>query len=150
VTTTAPVTTVPGPTTTTVPPTTTTTLPCNLGAFTITTASTGKTYLNKSGTMSESPVLNLAVNGVCALVATVQSVLQGATTADPGAPYTLVGLPAGGQWAVTVAANGQPGWQVGIHNLTVRLAGAPTSVAHGLLVCGWTPPGQRSSSATVC
>jgi hypothetical protein len=133
------------------PVTTTTTVPtCLLGAFTITTATVGKTYLAKSGTMSENLVLSLSVNGLCALVTTVASVLHGTVTADPGAPYQLLGPVAGGQWSTTVASSGQAGWAVGIHDMTVRLSGTATLVTHGLLICTWMPPGQRSASSNAC
>jgi hypothetical protein len=135
---------------TTVPSTTTTTLPCNLGGFTVTTGVTGKTYLDNKGVMTENLGLNLAVNGSCASVATVQAVLHGTTTADPGSPFTLAGPSGGGQWSVTIGSNGQSNWTVGIHDLSIVLGGRPTSVSAGLLICDWTPPGQRSSSSTVC
>ena len=130
--------------------TTSTTLACNLGAFTITTSSTGKTYLDKSGNMTENVVLNLAVNGACLWAATVVSYLHGTATSDPGAPYALTGLPIGGQWSVTVGSSGQGNWSVGTHDLTVLLGGRTTSISHGLLICAWKPPGQRSALATVC
>jgi len=71
-------------------------------------------------------------------------------TADPGAPYQLLGPPAGGQWSTTVASSGQAGWAVGIHDMTVRLSGTATLVTHGLLICTWMPPGQRSASSNAC
>jgi hypothetical protein len=99
--------------------------------------------------MSENFVLGLAV-GPCLWVVTVQSVLHGTSTADPSSPYLLSGPITGGQWSDTVAASGQAGWSVGIHDMTVVIGGTSSSVTHGLLVCGWTPPGQRSSSSTDC
>ncbi len=137
-------------TTTSSSTTTSTTLACNLGAFTITTSSTGKTYLDKSGNMTENVVLNLAVNGGCLWAATVVSVLHGTATSDPGAPYALTGPPAGGQWSATIGSLGQANWSVGTHDMTVLLAGRTTSISHGLLICAWKPPGQHSPLATVC
>jgi prepilin-type N-terminal cleavage/methylation domain-containing protein len=142
--------TLPPVTTTTVPPTTTTTVPCTLGAFTITTSTTGKTYLNKSGTMSENVILNLTVNAPCPWLASVVSVLHGTLTADPASPYVLFGLPTGGQWSATISSSGQSGWSVGTHDMTIVLVGRTTAVSHGLLICAWKPPGQRSASSTTC
>jgi Tfp pilus assembly protein PilV len=145
---TAATTTMPG---TTIPATTTTTVACNLGAFTITTATTGKTYLAKTtGQMSENIVLNLAVNGACPWPVTVSSVLHGTTTADPGAPYVLAGPPTGGQWVATVVTIGQANWSVGTHDMTVLMTGTITPVSHGLLVCAYKPKGQRSPLSTAC
>jgi hypothetical protein len=28
--------------------------------------------------------------------------------------------------------------------------GRTTAVSHGLLICAWKPPGQRSASSTTC
>ncbi len=139
-------------TTTTVPGTTTTTAvpTCLLGGFSVTTSLSGKTYLDKQGNMTENVGLSLSVNGLCSLLATVVSVLHGTVTVDPGAPYLLVGLSTGGLWSSTIAASGQAGWTVGTHDMTVLLSGSATLVTHGLLVCAWTPPGQRSSSANAC
>jgi hypothetical protein len=137
-------------TSTTVPTTTTTTLPCTFGAFTITTSTTGKTYLDKAGKMSENVILNLTVNGACQWPASVASVLHGTLTADPASPYALAGPAAGGQWSAVISSSGQNGWSVGTHDMTVFLAGQATSVTHGLLICAWKAPGQRSSSSTTC
>ncbi len=148
--TTIPPTTLPTTTTTTLPTTTTTTVACTLGAFTITTSTTGKTYLNKNGTMSENVILNLTVNGACPWLATVVSVLHGTLTSDPASPYLLVGPATGGQWSATVSSSNQAGWSVGTHDMTIILRGTATSVTHGLLICAWKAPGQRSSSSTTC
>jgi prepilin-type N-terminal cleavage/methylation domain-containing protein len=140
----------PPPTTTTVPTTTTTIAMCNLGAFTITTSTTGKTYLTKGGAMTENIALNLSVNGTCVWVVVASSVLHGTSTVDPNAPYVFVGAPIGGQWSATILSSGQTNWSVGIHDMSILLSGRATTVTHGLLICAWTPPGQRSSSANVC
>jgi hypothetical protein len=125
-------------------------LACSLGGFTITSQTTGKTYLDKSGAMTENIILNLSVNGYCPWAATVVSFLHGTLTADPGSPYVLAGLPTGGQWSATVASSGHSNWSVGTHDMTILVAGTPTSVSHGLLICAWKPPGQRSSLSTTC
>ncbi len=147
--TTLPATTLP-PTTTTVPATTTTIPMCNLGAFTITTSTSGKTYLTKGGAMTENIALNLSVNGTCVWVVVASSVLHGTSTLDPNAPYVFVGAPIGGQWSATIVSSGQTNWSVGIHDMNILLSGHATTVTHGLLICAWSPPGQRSSSANVC
>jgi outer membrane protein assembly factor BamB len=133
-----------------VPATTTTTLACSLGAFTISTAITGKTYLhNGSGKMTENVVLNLAINGSCLAGVTVNSVLHGTVTADPDSPpYPLSGPAGGGQWSYTIGSDGQSGWSVGTHDMTVYLAGRATAVSHGLLICAAT--GSPSNLATTC
>jgi Tfp pilus assembly protein PilV len=143
-------TTVPGTTTSsTVPATTTTTLPCSLGAFTITTSVTGKTYLhNGNGNMTENVVLNLAITGSCFLSVTVNSVLHGTMASDPGSPYSLSGPSGGGQWSYTIPSSGQAGWSVGTHDLTVLIGGSATSVTHGLLVCAYTK--NPSALSTTC
>ena len=141
---------VPPPTTTTVPTTTTTIAMCNLGAFTITTSTTGKTYLTKGGAMTENVALNLSVNGPCVWVVVASSVLHGTSIADPNAPFVFVGAPIGGQWSATILSAGQTNWSVGIHDMSILLSGHATTVTHGLLICAWSPPGQRASSANVC
>jgi hypothetical protein len=151
-TTTAPgvTTTVPVTTTTTVPATTTTTQACALGAFTITTTTTGKTYLTKKGAMAENIGLNLSISNLCSWAVSVTSVLRGTSTLDPNAPYALTGPQSGGQWSATIPSSGQTNWSVGVHDMTVQLSGSATSVARGLLICAWKAPGQRSSTATSC
>jgi Tfp pilus assembly protein PilV len=139
----------PTTTTTTVAPTTTTTQPCLLGGFTITTATAGKTYLTNKSVMSENLALNLNISTTCLWIVSVTSVLHGTTTVDPGAPYVLSGPVGGGQWSATIASSGQS-WPVGTHDMTVLLGGSATTITNGLLVCAWTPPGQRSSSANAC
>jgi hypothetical protein len=100
--------------------------------------------------MTENLVLNVAITGPCSWVVSVRSVLHGTSTPDPGAPFALSGPAGGGQWSATVLSTGQANWSLGTHDMTIVVGATVTSVSHGLLVCAWTPPGQRSSSATVC
>jgi prepilin-type N-terminal cleavage/methylation domain-containing protein len=143
-------TTTPGSTTTTtVPQTTTTTLPCALGSFTISTKTSGKTYLTQSGAMSENVGLSLNVSGACNATLSVVSTAPGGN-ADPSSPYLLAGPAGGGQWTGLIGSYHSTSWALGTHNMVVYLNGTPTSVAHGLLVCTYTVPGHRSSSPTTC
>jgi len=140
-------TTVAGSTTTS---TTTTTLPCSVGSFTISTKTSGKTYLaNKTGAMTENIGLSVNVTGSCSASITVASSgTNGA--ADPGSPYPLSGPSSGGQWSGTIASSGSTAWTLGTHTMTVYVNGSAISLSHGLLVCAYMPPGQRSPSPTSC
>jgi prepilin-type N-terminal cleavage/methylation domain-containing protein len=143
-------TTVAATTTTTVASTTTTTLACSLNGFTITTTRTGKTYETAQGNMSENVSLIVQVSGNCTGVVTVQSVLHGTTTADPSSPYPLSGPASGGQWSGTILSNGQSGWSVGTHDMTVYLNGVATTLVHSLLVCAHVGNGQQNNNPGTC
>jgi prepilin-type N-terminal cleavage/methylation domain-containing protein len=135
---------------TTTTSTTSTTLPCSVGSFTISTNTSGKTYLHKkTGALTENIGLSVNVTGSCSASVTVGSVgTNGAT--DPGSPYPLSGPSSGGQWAGTIFSSTWPAPTVGTHTMTVYVNGSAIALSHGLLVCAYIPPGQRSSSPTSC
>ncbi len=127
--------------------------PCTMSGLTVTGASsgnTGKTYLSRSGSMSENLDLVVGSTGSCtgATVTVVGAAPGGGT--DPGSPYALAG--SGSQWTATVPSAGQSTWPTGQHTFTVELNATPVAppLAQSLVVCSYIAPGQRSGAQNQC